>query len=131
MRIFKNLRIFLIFAFTIQSCMSPLTEKDNGRTVELEDNSSFEINLKAEPGMVWKVVNYDKNMINPPQIEITDMTNDSGQPVKEFSFLFTTQGSGESLVTLDYLEKNDSTHFPHKTFEVKIICGTMGRIESN
>jgi predicted secreted protein len=123
--------IFFLLAFALHSCMQPLTEKDNGRTIEIEDESSFTINLNAEPGMVWKLVGYNENLIKPQQTEINVTTDDSGKPEKEFSFTFDTHGSGESVVTLVYMEENDSTEFPQKTYEVKIICGTMGQIESN
>lgn len=121
--------VFLTFSF--QSCMSPITEKDNGRTYELSMESPFEINLMAEPGMIWEVIAYNKSLVKSPQTEVTETTDDSGNPIKEYSFNFDTHGAGESVVTLVYLEENDSTKFPHKTFEVKIICGTMGVIESD
>ena len=131
MKIFKNFGIALLFAGLFTSCMSPITEKDNGRTFELAMESPFEINLVAEQGMAWEVVNYNKSLIKPPQIEVTETTDNSGQPVKEYSFSFETHGSGQSLVTLVYFEENDSTNFPHKTFEVELIFGTMGQIESD
>jgi len=111
--------------------MSPLTEKDNGRTIELSMESPFEINLVAEPGMIWEVVAYNQSLVKPPQIEVTESKDGAGQLIKDYSFTFNTYGSGESVVTLVYLEENDSTKFPLKTFEVKIICGTMGEIESD
>lgn len=131
MKLFKNIGFFLILAFTFHSCMSPITEKDNGRTYELSMESPFEINLEAETGMVWKVVSYNPSLIKSPQIEVAETTNESKQPVKEYSFTFNTHGAGESVVTLVYLEENDSTEFPHKTFEIRVICGTMGVIESD
>jgi predicted secreted protein len=131
MKSLQKLAFILFLVFGFQSCMSPLTEKDNGRTIELEDESSFEINLEAEQGMVWEVVNYDESLIKTPQTEVTETTDKSGKPIKNFLFTFDTHGSGESVITIVYLEENDSTDFPHKTFEVKIICGTMGRIESD
>lgn len=131
MKSFKNFGIFLFLAFAFHSCMQPLTEKDNGRTFELSMESPFEINLLAEPGMVWKVVGYNHSLVKPPQIEITETTDNAGQPVKEYSFSFDTHGAGQSAVTIIYLEENDSTEFPHKTFEIEIICGTMGQIESD
>jgi len=131
MKSYRNFVILLFFVFIFHSCMSPLTEKDNGRTLELEMESPFEINLEAEPGMVWKVINYNESLIKAPQTEVTETTDDSGKPVKEYSFSFNTHGAGESIVTLIYVEEDDSTEFPYKTYEVKIICGTMGQIESN
>jgi len=131
MKSLQKFAFILFLAFAFHSCMSPLTEKDNGRTIEIEDESSFEIYLTAETGMVWKVVSYNQSLVKPPQTEVTESTDDSGKPEKVFSFKFDTQGSGESVVSLVYLEENDSTEFPQKTYEVKIICGTMGQIESN
>ena len=131
MKTIKTAALFFIIAFLFHSCAPPLTEKDNGRTIELSDESSFTINLTASQGMVWKVVSYDEDLIKPPQIEVTETTDNSGKPIKEFSFTFDTYGSGESVVSIDYVDENGMDEFPEKTFDVKIICGTMGRIESD
>jgi hypothetical protein len=131
MKTFKLFGFAFFLAFTFHSCLSPLTEKDNGRTIEIEDESPFEINLLAEQGMIWKVVSYNQSLIKPPQTEVVETTDASGNPIIEYSFNFSTHGSGESVVSLVYLKENDSTEFPQKTYEVKIICGTMGQIESN
>lgn len=85
----------------------------------------------AEPGTIWKVDDYNHNLVKPAQIEVTESKDNAGNISKEYLFSFNTHGAGESVVNLVYLSENDSTQFPQKTFEVKVICGTMGLIESN
>ena len=86
MKIFKNLGIALLLACFFTSCMSPITEKDNGRTFELAMESPFEINLVADPGMAWEVVNYNHSMIKPPQIEVTETTRRRRDSCKRIFF---------------------------------------------
>jgi len=131
MSIIKNLGIFILFVFAFQSCMSPLTEKDNGRAIELQDESDFEINLQAAKGETWKLESYNHELIQTHKQTITETTDDSGNTVNEFNFTFSTHGSGQSVVKLVCVDNNDQQNIPHKIFKVKIICGTMGRIESD
>lgn len=111
--------------------MSPLTEKDNGRRIELPDESDFEITLQAEKGKIWKLESYDHNLIQTQKQTITETTDDVGNTVNEFNFNFSTYGSGESVVKLVCVDENDQQQIPQKTYEVLIICGTMGIIESD
>lgn len=122
------LSIVLLF-----SCQGPYSEKENGKVVQLSEYSSFQIELKGDPesDMAWRTIYYEKDLIRPGTVEISEEKNDSGETVKSYLFSFDTNGSGESLVTLIYSDASDTLAMPIKTYEIKVICGMMAGIESN
>ncbi len=133
MKVIKIIGMFILVIGVFNSCQGPYTEKENGKAVELSEYSSFQIVLKGDPGsdMVWQTVYYEKDLIKPGSIEVTDEKDDKGQIVKSFLFSFDTDGSGESVVKLVYGDSTDAQSLPAKTYEIKIICGMMAGIESN
>ncbi|MBU2650015.1 MAG: protease inhibitor I42 family protein [Bacteroidetes bacterium] len=116
----------------ISSCMGPLTESDNGRTIELSELTPFDVVLKGFPDspLVWKAISYDSTVIKflgPARIM---EFNENGKPIKSFQFEFQTISSGETILQMALLPPDDMEAIPAKTFEIRVISGTMGRIEA-
>lgn len=104
--------------------------KDNGHTVELEMDSPFEIALAGNPstGYIWQVVEIDTNVvkqIGEPTYESSGNLEGSGGT---YTFRFQTVNYGESDLTLVYCRPFEPDKSLVKTFRMKIISGTMGRI---
>lgn len=133
MNLLKNIIFLLLISGFLYACQGPYTEENNGQTIELSNESSFEVSLEGDPGSdnIWQVVGFNKELINPGQTVINETKNASGEIVKTFTFTFDTHGSGQSLLELIYIDENNSSALPIKTYGLKVICGTMGRIESD
>ena len=118
--------LIVIGLFGLASCMGPLTDKDNGRTIELSEDSPFTVNLKCPNKKdYWKVMEYDKTVIKQLGDAII-------KPVSEkriFEFQFQAIADGSTKLLIAYFSKEEPS-IVQQTFELKIICGTMGRIES-
>jgi predicted secreted protein len=127
----RTLIIFLFISVSgliINSCSSgaasgTLTEKDNGKTIELEMDSPFTIRLTGEhdSGLSWKLVSDNKPVI---AFEKSETTIDGNKDI--YIFTFKTENEGEQIIEIVY--GNNSGIM--KTFKLKVICGTMGRILS-
>lgn len=115
------------------SCLGPLTEEDNGRTIELSEDTPFEVQLKGDPGslLVWKPIQYDKTVIKLFDVPEVTEEDSNGEVYKVFSFEFQTVADGETRLVMVYIDPENMQEPPAKTFEIRIICGTMGRIEAN
>jgi predicted secreted protein len=131
MRLLKNISVLFLFIGFLCACQGPYTMENNGQTIELSDESSFQVSLDGDPGSdnVWLVVAFNRELIKPGQTEITEAKNASGEIVKIFTFTFDTQGSGQSQLELIYVDEKNGSMLPLKTFGLNVICGTMGRIE--
>jgi len=125
----KNITFILIVLLVMLSgCTSrPYTMKDNGHTAELDMDSPFEIELtgNSSAGYSWKVVKIDTNVIKqigkPGYVPSDDRTGSAGT----YIFRFQTVDYGETELVLTYSRTGQP---PAKTFRMKIISGTMGRI---
>ncbi len=115
--------IFLIVSLLAIACAGSYTEDDNGKTIELAEDDSFQIKLmgEAESDYTWRYVSKNENvkMEGSPTVNVTVKE-------KEYTFNFKTFGYGEDIVTLDYTNGTDTK----KSFKIRAIIGTMGAITS-
>ncbi|NPA36229.1 MAG: hypothetical protein GXO47_05215 [Chlorobi bacterium] len=118
----------LVTAFIFLKCSTDfasgtLTEKDNNKTIELEMDSPFTVQLTGEHGSgnVWEVISDNTPVV---VLEKTDTLQKKDKDI--YTFTFKAKDEGEQFIEIVY--GNDSEIL--KTFKLKIICGTMGRILS-
>ena len=123
--------ILIVLLFIFSGCTNkPFTMRDNGHTVELELDTPFEIELEgnSSTGNTWKVVEIDTNVIQqigkPGFVPSGDLIGSGGT----YTYRFQTVGNGETELVLAYSRSFESGEPPAKTFRMKVICGTMGRI---
>ena len=133
MKIFEKIPLIVLISLIITSCMGPLMEQDDGSTIELSENTPFEIKLKGLPDspLVWKPYDYDKTVIKLLSGPDISEFNENGAAIKTFEFEFQTIASGETILEMVLIPSDETDGIPAKTFEVKVISGTMGRIEAN
>lgn len=115
----------LIFSILllVAGCSSPLTNKDSGSTIELSEDDVFTINLQGEdfPEYEWHIVSENNHIkLAEPVTAETSATNTIS------TFNFKTVGTGEDMLKIDYTNGMETK----KTFELRVIVGTMGRIEA-
>ena len=124
-RILFILTIVGFLGFT--SCMGPLTDKDNGRTIELSEDSPFTVQLQCPNKKdYWKVLEYDNTVIK----QIGEPTIKPVSDKRIFEFQFQAIDDGSTTLLIAYFSKEEPS-IVQQTFEIKIIYGTMGRIESD
>ncbi len=123
--------IIALVSFTFSSCQGPFTMENNGQTIELQIDSPFEIELSANPstGYNWVVASFDNTVIQQigePQhkVENPEAVGSGGMVTFEFKAI----AAGETKLILEYRRIWEKDEEPAKTFEMKIIVGTMGRI---
>jgi predicted secreted protein len=120
-------------AFLLTGCeVSPLTEKDNGSTVEYSIDSQFEVQLKGNPqaGFRWKTVGLDKSVLEEIGEPVIKTYSEDGRRDATYTFTFKTRSAGHTLLRLIYYNKNNEDPKPEDVFEIHVISGMMGRIES-
>ncbi len=123
--------ILIVLLVMLSGCTSrPYTMKDNGHTDELDMDSPFEIELtgNSSAGYSWKVVEIDTDVIKQigkPGYVPSDGRVGSGGT---YPFRFQTVDYGETELVLAYSRSFEPGEPPPKTFRMKIISGTMGRI---
>jgi len=128
---YKLLIVFIFLSgvgLSFQSCSTgaasgELTEKDNNKTIELEMDSPFTIRLTGEhgSGYRWKLVSDNKPAVI---LKNTDVSIQGNDDVYIFNFMVKNQGEEEVVIVFA------SDDVVVKTFKLKVICGTMGRILS-
>ncbi|CAM4222830.1 protease inhibitor I42 family protein [Zobellia nedashkovskayae] len=114
--------VFSILLLTV-SCSSPLTNKDSGSTIELSENDVFTIDLQGEdsPEYEWRIVSENNH------IKLAEpVTAETSGKNTESTFNFKTVGTGEDMLKIDYTNGTETK----KTFKLRVIVGTMGRIEA-
>lgn len=116
--------VVLLSSLFVACSSGPLTEKDNKTTVEYALDTPFQIRLKdgGSDGGSWKLVSD-----NEPSIVLNNSTDSAKANGAFQTFDFTVKGIGEETIRLVYPNEQD----PQKQFEIKVICGTMGRILSD
>ncbi len=127
----KNLIYILIVYLVVSAgCSSPYTIKDNGRTVELQMDSPFEVELEGNPstGYSWQVAEVDTNVIKQIGEPIYESSGNLAGSGGTYTFRFRTVDNGETPLVLVYGRPFEPAKAPVKTFRLKIISGTMGRI---
>ena len=119
----KNILIgYSIYLLTI-GCTGAFTENDNGTTIELSEDDNFQIKLSGETDSqyTWQLVSHNISVtLNGP------VTKNLMGTKEEYTFNFRTHGDGEDTVRLEYTNGLEIK----RTFELKVIVGTFGRILS-
>ena len=128
-KIFKSLVLVVSLAF-LTSCAGPFTIEDSGTTVNLGNDDPFEIELvgNASTGYSWQVMPYDSTVIKQigkPEFNAKDDRIGSAGLI---TFKFQTIADGQTDLQLVYSRKWEENKPPAKTFSMKIVVGTMGRI---
>ncbi|GGG50834.1 hypothetical protein [Bizionia arctica] len=112
----------LCLLITISSCTSgPLTETDNNTTVEYQLDSPFQIQLEGDAQGKNKWVLQSEI---EPVISLTDQNTKVENNKTIYTFNFKVNTDGEKNLVLSYQTEG----LESKTFQVKVIAGTMGRI---
>lgn len=125
---------FLIFLFTIffTGCASdPVTEEQNGSTLEFSIGSEFEVRLKGYPekGFIWRTVGVKDDVIEQLGEPVIRSADETGEPWGTYTFTFKTVNAGNTKLRMIYYNKRFEDPVPENTFELQIISGTIGRIE--
>ncbi len=131
MKALVNTMMAFLILLLITSCAGPYTMDNSGSTINLGLDDPFEIQLvsNASTGYSWSVVSYDSTVIQQVGEKSYEADNDKVGSAGLSIFNFKTVGEGETTLTLVY-KRNWEEHALHdKTFEMKIVAGTMGRIE--
>lgn len=123
MRVFKS-TMFLIILICLNSCDSPYTYDDNGKTNNLTENEPFKIELDGETDseFAWQL---DSKLSFVTLTEPVTKT-ESGK-TKTYTFSFRTESDGEDIIRLIYTDGIDIK----KSFQLKIIVGEIGLIEAH
>jgi predicted secreted protein len=110
----------------------PLTEDDNGTTIEYAIGSEFQVQLKGNPvaGFRWKTVGLDRSVLEQLGDPVIKTYGSDGSRDATFTFTFKTIAAGHTLLRLIYYNKNNEDPEPEDVFEIDVISGTMGRITS-
>lgn len=105
--------------------------ENSGETVELSEDSPFQVQLEGNPttGYEWTILPYNTSvieMIGEPQFEVDnpDLVGSGGT----YTFTFKAKSSGQAELKMIYNRKFETDKEPLKTFSLNIIVGTMGRI---
>ncbi len=87
-----------------------------------------ELKGNASTGYEWKVMNMDSTVIRqigqPGFMPSGDEIGSGGT----YTFWFKTVSFGETELVIGYVRRFESDEPPEKTFKLKVISGTMGRI---
>ncbi len=122
--------VLVVLVILISSCAGPFTIDDNGTTVNLGIDDPFEIELvgNASTGYSWQVMPYDSTVIKQvgePEFKSKDDRVGSAGLI---TFKFQTIADGQTDLILVYSRKWEENKPPAKTFNMKVVVGTMGRI---
>lgn len=117
----RSVLFLVVIMIFFLGCGKPYTYKDNGKTIELSADDLFQIVLEGDnsPGFNWVLESRPDFIV----LQKSEVVNDKGR-VMDYVFSFKTISYGEDKIKLIYT--NGST--VSKSFELKIIVGTMGRI---
>ncbi len=120
----------LLSGMFLTFCAGPFTEKDNGRTINLGIDDPFEIELTGNPstGYIWEAVSYDTLLVKQVGEAGFEPNSDTIGSGGKYTFRFQTVAAGQTTLVLIYYRKFEENKPPAKTFELKVVSGTMGRI---
>jgi len=126
-----KLSLIIVTIIIMTSCSGPYTINDNGTTVNLSIDDPFEIDLagNASTGYIWQVLPFDSTVIKQVGTPSSKVNNDDrvgSSSVKTYRFI--TVADGETNLKFVYRRRWEENEIPTKTFEMKIVVGTMGRI---
>lgn len=131
MRKILNLLLITIIPFLYIACSGSYTIEDNGSTINLSNDDPFEIQLKgnASTGYSWQVISYDSTIIQQVGDKEYVPNDDKVGSPGMVTFKFKTIGIGETSLILVYKRSWEELSDDDKSFTLKVVVGTMGRIE--
>ena len=109
-----NIKLAFIVVLTMVSCDELYTEKDNGKVVLLQDNESFQIELRAQEGFIWNLNSITDNIIVEKDFDMIKKG-----PSEDYTFYFKTKTPGEGEIKLEY--RNNQTKKVIKNYNLQII----------
>lgn len=114
----------------ITSCEGPYTFENSGSTINLSTYDPFEIELEgnASTGYTWQIVSYDSTVIKQVGEKEYKANDDRTGSAGTYTYKFQTIGDGQTTLVLVYKRKWEEHTLHDKTFEMKVVVGTMGRI---
>jgi inhibitor of cysteine peptidase len=126
-----GLALMISLVFVSAGCAGPYTAQDSGKTVEIPIDGEFTVELRGNPttGFVWEVGESNQQVVQQvgePKYKADAQRIGAGGL---YTFTFQGKGAGETLLKMVYLRPFQRDLPPAKTFELKVIVGTMGRIE--
>ncbi len=128
----QKISLITLIAFFTMSCTSePYTSKDNGSTVNLSVDDPFEIQLvtNSSTGYKWQVAQLNNTVIKQIGKPVYEIKEGSAIGASGLvTFKFQTVANGQADLRLEYVRGFEENETPSKTFEIKIVVGTMGRI---
>ncbi|MBU1026221.1 MAG: protease inhibitor I42 family protein [Candidatus Margulisbacteria bacterium] len=106
----------------LTGCTNKISEKDNGKTVDLKGGSKFFVRLEGNPttGYNWKIKSYDKNIIE--QVGEVDYVEESDKigAGGHYTFNFKALSPGQTKLELIYLREWEKDTPPIEAFEVTL-----------
>jgi inhibitor of cysteine peptidase len=136
MRSIYKFGIMMVTASIMFGCSSKTyTITESGKTQRLEVDSVFSIALEGNPttGYLWS----DATELNTCLTQLNrgeefEMDPTSKQPIGgggTYTFKYKVKSDGEANIRLIYSRPWETGQGPAKTFNMKILAGTMGTIE--
>lgn len=116
-------RILFAATLAVAACSkAPITESADKSTREFELDSPFQIQLKGDASSdnEWILANKDLTAV-----KFVDQSVSTSGNEKVYTFDFLAQEAGEDDILMVY---SGSTGIK-ETFQLHVICGTLGRIE--
>ncbi|NQU34929.1 MAG: protease inhibitor I42 family protein [Bacteroidetes bacterium] len=130
MKTIFQLTVLLLSGVIVSSCVGPFTIENSGSSVNLGNDDPFEIELSGNPstGYTWQVVSFDSTVIKQVGDPVYKASSDRIGSAGMYTFKFQTIADGQTNLLLVYKRKWEEHTLHDKTFEMKIVVGTMGRI---
>tara|TARA_Y100000385_G_scaffold275250_1_gene319402 strand:+ start:6074 stop:6472 length:399 start_codon:yes stop_codon:yes gene_type:complete len=130
----KNLKkIFLsLVVMSLISCAGPYTIKDSGKTVNLGIFDPFQVELhgNSSTGYKWEITAYDSTVIEQIGNVSYKADDDKIGSGGLYTWSFKTIGAGESNLLFVYKRSWEERSADDKTYNLRVVSGTMGRILS-
>ena len=104
-------------------CSEPYTIRDNGTTISVSEDSPFEIVLEGDANSPFAWELDTKPQFTKLEQPVTKTFNGT---MDAYGFNFKAVSEGEDMIRITYTDGNDIRN----TFEIKVIIGEMGLIES-
>ncbi|NOX85134.1 MAG: protease inhibitor I42 family protein [Chlorobi bacterium] len=123
--------IIIVLLAALAGCTNkPFTMEDSGRTVELDLDSPFMVELKgnASTGYSWEILEMDTTVVRQIGKQGYMPSGDKIGSGGTYTFWFKTVDFGETELVIGYVRRFESDEPPAKIFRMKIISGMMGRI---
>lgn len=126
---FRTLALMMIVMLST-SCAGPIVIQDDGQTINLSEDDPFTVELpgNSSTGYVWKLLPYNREVVKQIGDRTFEPKDDRIGSGGVFSYQFQTVGDGATELIFEYNRKWDTVALPARTFHVKIVSGTMGRI---